>query len=252
MLRKNFVKFVKSSNRKTNTNFRRFYDFKAFSNPFIKSASFNAFSTTTEPNKIAQKKPEKKAIQINEKIKGKRSEEKFKAETKEILEIVSKSIYTNKEIFLRELISNSSDAIEQLRYKMRESPNDFSQNVDFKINIFTDPQNNRIIIQDNGIGMAKKQLTENLGIIAKSGSKNFMKSIKNKGDKASTIIGQFGVGFYSSFMISSKVEVFTKSWLDKSSSAFYWVSDGFLGLKIFLRYFLGLKFLMIFVFFSIF
>jgi len=168
-----------------------------------------------------------KSVEIKEKHKGKLKSESFKAETKEILDIVSRSIYTNKEIFVRELISNASDAMEQLRYLMRKNPNDFESEVKFRIDILTDQTNNRIIIQDNGIGMTKSQLIENLGTIAKSGSKSFMKNLKSQGDKSSSIIGQFGVGFYSSFMISKKVEVFTKSSCKKNSKGLYWVSDGF-------------------------
>ena len=128
----------------------------------------------------------------------------FKTETKKLLDMMIHSIYTHNEIFLRELISNASDAIDKRKFL---SLTDQSiPNVDYEILVEADKTNRTLTISDNGIGMNKEELENNLGTIAKSGSKEFLEQL---GDKANTsdIIGQFGVGFYSAFMVASKVEV---------------------------------------------
>ncbi len=150
----------------------------------------------------------------------------FKSEIKELLNIVINSLYSNKEIFLRELISNSSDAIDKLKFyyiKFKDKEL-YNLNENYFINIHIDKNN--LIISDNGIGMNKKELINNLGKIAKSGTKEFLNKYINIKDNNinHNMIGQFGVGFYSSFMVSDKVFVHTKS--INSKNGYLWVSDG--------------------------
>lgn len=149
----------------------------------------------------------------------------FQAETRMLLDIVAKSLYSEKEVFIRELISNASDALEKLRYvslKAGES-HDLGS---LDINITTDKTNRKLIIQDTGIGMTREELISNLGTIAKSGSKAFLQNIQqSEATNLSSIIGQFGVGFYSCFMVADRVEVFTKS-MNPHATGYLWKSDG--------------------------
>jgi len=149
----------------------------------------------------------------------------FQAETRMLLDIVAKSLYSEKEVFIRELISNASDALEKLRYislKAGES-HDLGS---LEINITTDKTNRILTIQDTGIGMTKDELISNLGTIAKSGSKAFLQQVQGSDStNLSSIIGQFGVGFYSCFMVADKVEVYTKS-TNPNSIGYIWKSEG--------------------------
>ena len=146
----------------------------------------------------------------------------FKAESKKLLDMMINSIYTNKEIFLRELISNSSDALDKIYYKSLTDNNIKIDKKDLKIRIEKDEKNRTIKIIDNGCGMTKEELENNLGTIAQSGSLTFKEENKDQTDV--NIIGQFGVGFYSAFMVSKKVEVLSKSYA--SDKAYLWVSTG--------------------------
>ena len=150
------------------------------------------------------------------------SKKQFKTESKKILDMMINSIYTNKEIFLRELISNSSDAIDKLYYRSLTDKNIKVKKDNLEIKVIPDKEKRTITIIDNGCGMTKDELEENLGTIAKSGSELFKEN--NDKIKDISIIGQFGVGFYSSFMVASKVEVKSKS-LDAEDS-YMWVSTG--------------------------
>lgn len=135
----------------------------------------------------------------------------FQTESKELLNLMINSIYSNNEIFLRELISNASDAIDKYRYKALTSGGAIPL-ADFGIEIKVNKKKRSISISDNGVGMSKNELIENLGTIAKSGSKDFVSRLKEAKEKQDlNIIGQFGVGFYSAFMVAEKVEVLTKS-----------------------------------------
>lgn len=135
----------------------------------------------------------------------------YKTESKRLLDLMINSIYTNKEIFLRELISNASDAIDKYHYLSLDDDT-LERGREYAINLELDKDNRTITIKDNGIGMTKEELIDSLGTIAKSGSLEFMQKIKDKTDKEKVeIIGQFGVGFYSAYMVSEKVEVYTKS-----------------------------------------
>lgn len=165
---------------------------------------------------------EKKHKDIDKKDKRGKSEKKqFKAESKKLLDLMINSIYTNKEIFLRELISNASDAIDKIYYK---SLTDDSLNInkdDLKIKIEIDKEDKKIIISDNGCGMTKDELENNLGTIAKSGSLAFKEENKSKDID---IIGQFGVGFYSAFMVAKKIKV--ESMAVGSDKSYVWKSEG--------------------------
>ena len=146
----------------------------------------------------------------------------FKTESKKILDMMINSIYTNEEIFLRELISNGSDALDKLYYRSLTDKKLKIKKDDLKIKVTFDKDNRTITIFDNGIGMTKEELETNLGTIAKSGSELF--KLENEKKENIDIIGQFGVGFYSSFMVSKKVEVISRS-ID-SDEAYLWTSEG--------------------------
>ncbi len=142
----------------------------------------------------------------------------FKTETKRLLDMMINSIYTHKEIFLRELISNASDAIDKRHYLSLTNSNIASD--DYKILVEADKENRTITITDNGVGLTEKELEEHLGTIAKSGSKEFLEAVSKEKTPDVDIIGQFGVGFYSAFMVAKKVDVLTKSVNDGTSHLF--------------------------------
>ncbi len=150
----------------------------------------------------------------------------FKAESKRLLDLMIHSIYTHKEIFLRELISNASDALDKLAYKALTDDKVGMSRSDFKIRIIPDPEARTLTISDNGVGMTKEELESNLGVIASSGSLRFKQDLAAaEGDKADVdIIGQFGVGFYSAFMVADKVTVISKAY--GSDEAWKWESAG--------------------------
>lgn len=148
---------------------------------------------------------------------------KFKTEVNQLLQLMIHSLYSNKEIFLRELISNSSDALDKLT--LLTVSDDKYKKIKFepRIDIKFDAKNKILIISDNGIGMNNEDLNTNLGTIAKSGTKSFLENLSGDAKKDSQLIGQFGVGFYSAFMVASKVEVLSKKALD--DKAYLWTSD---------------------------
>lgn len=148
----------------------------------------------------------------------------FQAETKELLNLMIHSIYTNKEIFLRELISNASDAIDKLKFESLTNSEILGEDRDFKITISVDKDKKEITISDNGIGMTYEEVAENIGTIAKSGSKAFKEKLENISKDDIDIIGQFGVGFYSGFMVADKMTLVTKS--PKSDIGVKWTSTG--------------------------
>lgn len=155
------------------------------------------------------------------------SEEKheFQAEVKQLLDIVIHSLYTNKEIFIRELVSNASDALEKLRYIQLTEKDIFDYNLPLEINVTTDQKANTINIKDFGVGMTRKELIENLGTIAHSGSRAFLQAVKEGGQVSDNLIGQFGVGFYSVFIVAKLVKVYTHHWT-KDSEHLLWTSEG--------------------------
>ena len=154
-----------------------------------------------------------------------RKEEKiFKAETKELLNLMIHSIYTNKEIFLRELISNANDAIDKLKFQSLTNNELLKDDDKFKIEIIVDKDNRTLTIKDNGIGMTYDEVDENIGTIAKSGSKLFKEQLEAAKKADVDIIGQFGVGFYSAFIVADKITLETKS--PYSENGVRWVSSG--------------------------
>ncbi|CAH2091856.1 unnamed protein product [Euphydryas editha] len=165
-----------------------------------------------------------------ETIKGSAEKKEFQAETRMLLDIVARSLYSDKEVFIRELISNASDALEKFRYlsvsSSPESPKLEETDRPLTIELTTDKQNRTLTFKDSGIGMTKEEIIQNLGTIARSGSKSFIEEIKKQGaEQASSIIGQFGVGFYSAFMVADKIEVYTRSSI-VGSLGYKWSSDG--------------------------
>ena len=149
----------------------------------------------------------------------------FQAEVKQVLDIVVNSLSTDKEIFIRELVSNASDATEKLRHTQLTEKNIHEADKELEINVQFDEENGTLTIQDTGVGMTREELVENLGTIAHSGSKAFLKALQESGEKNDNLIGQFGVGFYSVFMVADKVEVFTRTWKEDGESL-SWISDG--------------------------
>ena len=149
----------------------------------------------------------------------------FKTEVQQLLDLVIHSLYSNKDIFLRELISNGSDAIDKLRFNALSDKKLLKDQTDFRIKLFTDNDAKTLIIEDNGIGMTKDELEANIGTIASSGTRRFMEEIK-KGNSSDNpeLIGQFGVGFYSAFMVADKVTLKTRS--AGSDESWTWESSG--------------------------
>lgn len=148
----------------------------------------------------------------------------FKAETKKLLDIVINSLYTEKDVFVRELISNAADALEKFRHASLTQTDVFDDHLPLEIEVDLDEEKNTLTITDTGIGMTREELENNLGTIAHSGSNTYLAELVEAAKKDVSLIGQFGVGFYSAFMAGSKVRVQTRSW-DKSEGN-EWVSDG--------------------------
>lgn len=155
----------------------------------------------------------------------------FQAEVQQLLDIVIHSLYTDKEIFVRELVSNAADALEKLRHTQLTEKEIYESDTPLEIHLTTDDTANTLTIADTGIGMTRDELIENLGTIAHSGSKKFMQALSESGKKESSLIGQFGVGFYSAFMVADEVKVYTHGWrLD--AEHLVWSSDGKTGYDI--------------------
>lgn len=149
----------------------------------------------------------------------------FGTDVSRLLDIVANALYTNRDVFLRELISNAADACDKLRYESLQNPALTGSDNDFKITIARSSGDGILTLKDNGIGMNRQDLIDNLGTIARSGTAAMVEAVKSSGaDKDLNLIGQFGVGFYASFMIAKKVEVFTQKAGD--TQAWYWESDG--------------------------
>ena len=146
----------------------------------------------------------------------------FKAESQRLLDLMINSIYTNREIFLREILSNASDAIDKLAYTALTDDKVGISREDFAITITPDEEARTLTVSDNGIGMSREELEENLGTIAKSGSLGFKQAMEKQ--ENIDIIGQFGVGFYSAFMVASSITVITRKYGE--DKAWKWVSDG--------------------------
>ena len=158
------------------------------------------------------------------------SKHKFQTEVSQLLHLIIHSLYSHKEIFLRELISNSSDALDRLKYLTLTDDTFKSLEFTAQVNINFNEKDKTLTISDSGIGMNKDDLKDNLGTIARSGTKNFVEILTGDSKKDSNLIGQFGVGFYSSYMVADKVEVISKK--AGENTAFKWTSDGKSGYKI--------------------
>ena len=156
------------------------------------------------------------------------AKKEFQSESKRLLDLMINSIYTNKDIFLRELISNASDALDKIAYRSLTDKKVKINKDKLEINLSFDEDKRLLKITDNGCGMTKEELEDNLGTIAKSGSLAFKENISQ--EEKTSIIGQFGVGFYSAFMVSDKIEVLSRS-ID-SDEAYLWVSEGADGYEI--------------------
>ena len=150
----------------------------------------------------------------------------FQTETKQLLKLMIHSLYSNKEIFIRELVSNASDAIDKLRFKSVENKSLAKLTTNLQINVTVSKDKKKISISDNGIGMSEDEVIDNIGTIARSGTASFLENITGDKKKDSNLIGQFGVGFYSVFMVADKVQVITKSALDLNNDGTMWESSG--------------------------
>lgn len=150
----------------------------------------------------------------------------FQAEVKQLLDLMIHSLYSNKEIFLRELISNASDAIDHLRFDALSDASLYEQETDFKIRVSYDKEARTITVADNGIGMTRAEVIENIGTIAKSGTREFFQSLTGDQQKDANLIGQFGVGFYSSFVVADRVTVTTRRAGLSAEHGVHWESDG--------------------------
>ena len=148
----------------------------------------------------------------------------FQAEIAQLLDLVIHSLYTDKEIFVRELISNAADATEKLKFLQTSGAEIFEPDAALRISVATDDQAKTITFTDAGLGMTHGELIDNLGTIAHSGSKAFLEQLKASKEDAQ-LIGQFGVGFYAAFMAAEKVTVFTRSYLP-GETGWLWTSDG--------------------------
>ena len=149
----------------------------------------------------------------------------YKAETRQLLDILVHSLYTEREIFLRELISNASDALSRLNFEMLTNHEIYEPDKELSIHVLMDKEKNQLTIKDSGIGMTRDELIENLGTIAHSGAKAFLETAKENQQNLAAIIGQFGVGFYSAFMVAKSIKVISRSYKPEAQAAF-WESKG--------------------------
>ena len=150
----------------------------------------------------------------------------FQTEVRQLLQLLIHSLYSNKEIFLRELISNASDAADKLRFEAIEAPELLKDDPDLRIEISFDGEAGTLSVSDNGIGMSREELIENLGTIARSGTAEFLQQMTGDEQKDAKLIGQFGVGFYSAFIVADRVEVLTRKAGSDDDAAVRWESDG--------------------------
>ena len=150
----------------------------------------------------------------------------FQAEAKQLLQLMIHSLYSNREIFLRELISNASDAVDKLRFEALERPSLLEEDTELRIRISVDEEAKTITISDNGVGMSREEAIANLGTIAKSGTAEFLSKLSGDRKKDAALIGQFGVGFYSAFIVADSVDVLTRRAGEPEEAATRWRSSG--------------------------
>ncbi|XP_008576559.1 PREDICTED: heat shock protein 75 kDa, mitochondrial [Galeopterus variegatus] len=190
--------------------------------PNLASSFHTGRPYSTQAAEDQKEEPLHSIISSTESVQGSVSKHEFQAETKKLLDIVARSLYSEKEVFIRELISNASDALEKLRHKLVADGQTLPE---MEIHLQTDAEKGTITIQDTGIGMTQEELVSNLGTIARSGSKAFLEALQNQAEASSKIIGQFGVGFYSAFMVADRVEVYSRA-AAPGSLGYQWLSDG--------------------------
>ncbi|MCL7666221.1 ATP-binding protein, partial [Klebsiella pneumoniae] len=150
----------------------------------------------------------------------------FQSEVKQLLHLMIHSLYSNKEIFLRELISNASDAADKLRFRALSNPDLYEGDGELRVRVSFDKDKRTLTISDNGVGMTRDEVIDPLGTIAKSGTKSFLESLGSDQAKDSQLIGQFGVGFYSAFIVADKVTVRTRAAGEKPENGVFWESAG--------------------------
>ena len=165
--------------------------------------------------------PESKEAKVE-----KTEKHEFQAEVREVLNLMIHSLYSNREIFLRELISNASDACDKLRFQALQNADLLGGDTELKVEIEIDEEAGLFTIRDNGIGMSRQDVIENIGTIARSGTKKFLESVSDKKEFDANLIGQFGVGFYSSFIVADKVTLLTREAGSEASEGVRWESDG--------------------------
>jgi len=158
--------------------------------------------------------------------KTKTEKHEFQAEVREVLNLMIHSLYSNREIFLRELVSNASDACDKLRFEALQNEELLGGDSELKIEIEVDEEAGLVTVRDNGIGMSRQDVVENIGTIARSGTKKFLENISENKEFDSNLIGQFGVGFYSSFIVADKVTLKTRVAGSDSSEGVLWESVG--------------------------
>jgi len=181
--------------------------------------------TKDTPPKEPPKDKAEKTDTIPEEASNEKAEKfEFQSEVKQLLGILVYSLYQHKEVFLRELISNAVDALNKIKFESLVNSNIEDKDLDLKIDITVDKEKNKIVIEDTGVGMTRKELIENIGTIAHSGTLDFVKKItESEGKDRMDLIGQFGVGFYSSFMVADEIHIYTKSYI-KGSKGLLWKS----------------------------
>ena len=150
----------------------------------------------------------------------------FQSEVKQLLHLMIHSLYSNKEIFLRELISNASDAADKLRFRALSNPDLYEGDGELRVRVSFDKDKRTLTVSDNGVGMTRDEVIDHLGTIAKSGTKSFLESLGSDQAKDSQLIGQFGVGFYSAFIVADKVTVRTRAAGEKPENGVFWESAG--------------------------
>ena len=163
---------------------------------------------------------------MTENIAANRETMGFQTEVKQLLQLMIHSLYSNREIFLRELVSNASDACDKLRFEALHNDTLFENDSDLKIRVSYDKDAKTITVSDNGIGMSRDEVINNLGTIAKSGTREFFTKLSGDQQKDANLIGQFGVGFYSSFIVADKVSVTTRRAGEQVDQGVHWESDG--------------------------
>ena len=150
----------------------------------------------------------------------------FQTEAQQLLHLMIHSLYSNKEIFIRELISNASDACDKLRFESLTDETLLTADTDLEVHVRVDPKARTITVSDNGVGMSRQEVIDNIGTIAKSGTREFVEQLTGDQTKDAHLIGQFGVGFYSSFIVASRVSLITRRAELSSGDAVLWESTG--------------------------